>query len=194
MIARRGPARSEPVVLADGRDAVLRPLGPDDREALQALFEATSADNLYTRFFGVGAETVTHHLDHLFSGDPSVITYVVVDGDRVLGVADVELLDPQTAEIAFLVADDTHGCGVATLLLERAAADARRAGIDWFVADVLAVNHLMMQVFADIGFPLTMHREGFDVSLRMSTELDQTARDAALRRAAASRAEGLLRS
>ena len=177
-------SRIEPVILADGRDAVLRPLVPDDRDRLQVLFSETSADNLYTRFFGIGADTVGKHLDHLFSGDPMVITYLITAGERVLGVVDIERLDHTSAEVAFLVADDTHGCGVATLLLERAAADARSLGIAWFVADVLAVNHLMLQVFADIGFPVTTHRDGYEVSLRMSTELDVGAREAAARRAA----------
>jgi GNAT superfamily N-acetyltransferase len=173
---------TEHVVLSDGRDAVLRPLAPMDRDGLEELFGHTSPDNLYTRFFGIGADTVTKHLDHLFAGDSMVSTYVLMLGKRVLGVADVEHLDATSAEVAFLVADDTHGCGVATLLLERAAADARNAGIEWFVADVLAVNHLMLQVFADIGFPVVTHREGFDVSLRMSTELNPAARDAATER------------
>jgi GNAT superfamily N-acetyltransferase len=176
-------ARTEHVVLADGRDAALRPLVPMDRGGLEELFAHTNPDSLYTRFFGIGADTVTKHLDHLFAGDPAVSTYVLMIGERVLGVADVERLDATSAEVAFLVADDTHGCGVATLLLERAAADARGAGVAWFVADVLAVNHLMLQVFADIGFPVTTHRDGFDVSLRMSTELDPAARAAAAGRA-----------
>lgn len=171
-------SRTESVVLADGRDAVVRPLLSQDRDGLQMLFDETSTDNLYTRFFGIGANTVSKHLDHLFSHDPTVVAYLVASGDRVLGVADVEQLDHVTAEVAFLVADDTHGCGVATILLERAASDARTNGIEWFVADVLALNHPMLQVFADIGFPVTIHRVGFDVSIRMSTELNQAAEGA----------------
>lgn len=174
--------RTEVVVLADGRDAVLRPLASDDRPALQVLFGETSQDNLYTRFFGLGAVTVSKHLDHLFADDPDVLTYIVTSSRRILGVADVEILDRVSAEVAFLVADDTHGCGVATLLLERAAEDARSIGIEWFVADVLAVNHLMLQVFTDIGFAVELDREGYDVSVRMSTRLDRAARDAAARR------------
>lgn len=180
--------RIEEVVLADGRDAVLRPLAPDDRPALEVLFGETSSDNLYTRFFGLGVDTVSTHLDHLFSDDPAVIAYVVSSGGRILGVADVEVLGPTSAEVAFLVADDTHGCGVATLLLERAAGDARSTGIGWFVADVLANNHLMLQVFADIGFAIERHSEGHDVSIRMSTELNRAARDAEEVRTASAKA------
>lgn len=120
--------RAEAVVLADGRDAVVRSLEVHDRPGLQALFDAASPEDLYTRFFGVGRAPIRKHLDHLFSGDRSVVTYVVTTEERTVGVADVELLpDGKSAEIAFMVADDMHGCGVATLLLERAARDARGA-------------------------------------------------------------------
>jgi GNAT superfamily N-acetyltransferase len=83
-----------------------------------------------------------------------------------------------TNEIAFLVADDAHGLGIATLLLERAATDARAEGVEWFVADVLAINHPMLEVFADAGFKVERHADHGDVALRMSTELDADARSA----------------
>ncbi|MBD8606403.1 GNAT family N-acetyltransferase [Aeromicrobium sp. Root472D3] len=181
-------ARPATVVLADGRHAVVRTLVASDRAALEQLFARTSEQNLYTRFFGLGASTVPRHLDHLFSGSPSVTAYVLTRDDRVLGVADVERLDPSSAEVAFLVADDAHGCGVATLLLERAAADARAAGVAWFVADVLATNHPMLQVFEDAGFAVHVRRDGTEVSVRMSTALDTGARDASVEHAAASEA------
>ncbi|MCW2839576.1 MAG: hypothetical protein JWR55_1059 [Aeromicrobium sp.] len=188
MTADAEAGRRDQVVLADGRDAVVRPIAPGDRPELQVLFDETSADNLYTRFFGLGTDTVSRHLDHLFSGDPMVAAYLVTTGDRLLGVVDVERLDHASAEVAFLVADDSHGCGVATLLLERAAADARTRGIEWFVADVLAVNHEMLQVFTDVGFAVALHGDGNDVSIRMSTALDRDAGDASNLRAAVARA------
>lgn len=173
------------VVLADGRDAVVRPLAATDRQSLEELFGQTSAENLYTRFFSIGAGTVQKYLDHLFSGDPSAVIHLLTCGDRLLGIADVELLGHGTAEIAFLVADDSHGCGVATLLLERAAADARGAGITWFVADILTINHSMLQVFADAGFPVTTHSEGISIHLRMSTAMSPAVMRATARRRAA---------
>jgi GNAT superfamily N-acetyltransferase len=188
MSADRVCARAEAVLLADGRNAVVRPLSVGDRDRLQELFDHTSADNLYTRFFGVGANSVTRHLDHLFSNDAMVHSYVVIGGGRIIGVADVEQLDDTTAEIAFLVADDSHGCGIATLLLERAAGDAHIRGVQWFVADVLAINHLMLKVFTDIGFTVAVRHDGCNVSIRMSTLLDPAARQAEETRAISARA------
>lgn len=159
----------DPVVLADGSPATIRLLSPGDRSSVRALFDSISEEHLYTRFFTLGRAVVGHHLDHLFAGGPDVTTYVIEVGGRLIGVSDVERLSATTAEIAFLVADDMHGRGVATLLLERAARDAHAGGVDWFTADVLAMNHEMLKVFTDVGLDVQLMPDGSDVGVRMST-------------------------
>ncbi len=166
------------VLLRDGSTAQIRPLDAHDHQAVTALFEACSERNLYTRFFTFGHLVVTQHVDHLFDGHTGTLTYVVIRNGRLLGIADVEPCDEATSEIAFLVSDDAHGLGIATLLLERAAEDARAAGVDWFVADVLANNRQMLLVFVDAGFSLERHCDHGEVSVRMSTRLDSAARSA----------------
>ncbi|MBC7631596.1 GNAT family N-acetyltransferase [Aeromicrobium sp.] len=162
-------------VLADGTSAVVRRMAAADRSSVAALFGAISEQNLYTRFFTLGSEAVTRHLEHLFADQSTALSYVVEVAGRLVGVADVEAVDPESSEIAFLVADDMHGLGIATLLLERAAHDARNSGVPWFVSDVLAINHPMLQVFTDAGFLLEIDREGTDVAVRMSTTLSDEA-------------------
>ena len=67
-----------------------------------------------------------------------------------------------------LVADSHQRRGVGTLLLEHLAAVARQAGIRSFVADTLADNGLMQQVFTDAGFQVE-RRSDLDVThVRMS--------------------------
>ncbi|VXC12511.1 GNAT family N-acetyltransferase [Aeromicrobium sp. 9AM] len=182
------------VVLADGSLAEIRSLRSADRPAVTALFDSCSEENLYTRFFSVGHGAVARHVDHLFDRNPDTRTYVMVKAGRLIGIADVERVDESTSEIAFLVADDSHGLGVATLLLERAATDARAAGVEWFVADVLAVNHPMLEVFTDAGFRIERHADHGDVALRMNTELGAPARAAIAARhtAAVARMRGTL--
>ncbi|MET0467308.1 MAG: GNAT family N-acetyltransferase [Aeromicrobium sp.] len=166
------------VLLADGTSGTLRRLRPDDRPRLTALFDACGDKSLYTRFFSTGRGMVTAHLDHLFDESTGSVSYVVERGDRIIGVADVEPCGADTSEIAFLVADDCHALGVATLLLERAAADASAAGVAWFVADVLSINHPMLAVFRESGFHLQRHDERGDTSLRMSTEITPAVEEA----------------
>jgi GNAT superfamily N-acetyltransferase len=166
------------VVLADGSPAEIRQLRSGDRESVTTLFDSCSEKNLYTRFFTVGHGVVSQHIDHLFDRDSGARTYVMFQEERMIGIADVERCDASTSEIAFLVADDAHGLGVATLLLEKAAEDARVAGVEWFVADVLAINHPMLEVFTDAGFTIERHADHGDVALRMSTALGPDARAA----------------
>ena len=64
----------------------------------------------------------------------------------------VRLRDPARAEVAFAVADDLHGRGIATRLLERLAVHASAAGVQRFVAEVLPQNTAMLRVFDDAGF------------------------------------------
>jgi GNAT superfamily N-acetyltransferase len=157
------------VMLTDGRAASVRPMQRTDRSAVSSLYARTSAANLYTRFFTSGRGVIASHLDHLFDPlDPPQV-YVAETAGRLIGVADVEPCDEITWEVAFLVADDAHGLGVATLLLERIADEARLAGVPWLVADVLAVNHPMMSVFTDAGFAIDLHTDHGEVAVRMST-------------------------
>ncbi|MEO6605387.1 MAG: GNAT family N-acetyltransferase [Aeromicrobium sp.] len=157
------------VVLADGTYASIRKLLATDRPQVEALFAATSPANLYTRFFTFGTSVVERHVEHLFSTDSGMVTYVIERAGLLLGIADVEQEDSHTAEIAFLVADDAHGLGIGTLLLELAADDAHERGISTFVADVLAVNHPMIEVFRDAGFDVELINHHDDISVRMGT-------------------------
>ncbi|MEV7398379.1 GNAT family N-acetyltransferase [Aeromicrobium sp. NPDC092404] len=158
-----------PALLADGRPATLRPMIPTDWTAVEALFGATSEANLYTRFFTTGRGAVESHLRHLFDSVDGPSVLLLESDGRLMGIADVERIDSVTSEVAFLVADDAHGLGVATLLLEQVAEDARHTGVEWLVADVLAVNHPMLTVFADAGFTIAVETDRGEAVVRLST-------------------------
>ena len=83
----------------------------------------------------------------------------------------VRLHDPRRAEVAFAVADDLHGRGVGTRLLERLAAHASESGIEEFVAEVLPQNHAMLGVFDDAGFETARTLQGgvVEVTLRLAS-------------------------
>jgi ribosomal protein S18 acetylase RimI-like enzyme len=61
--------------------------------------------------------------------------------------------------VAFAVADELQGMGIATILLSRLAQAAEESGIRWFEAEVLPQNHRMLEVFRDSGFAVTTHSE-----------------------------------
>jgi acyl-CoA synthetase (NDP forming) len=73
--------------------------------------------------------------------------------DRVVAVAGYDRLnEPGAAEVAFAVADEMHGRGLATRLLEQLAEIAAARSITRFDAAVMAGNRAMLGVFAGAGF------------------------------------------
>ncbi|MCF3143454.1 bifunctional acetate--CoA ligase family protein/GNAT family N-acetyltransferase [Streptomyces platensis] len=152
-------------LLADGSTVRLRPACPQDRGQVLRLYEEMSADNLRSRFFAVSRHSGEQAADRLCApSDPGHRTLVAVHGDRLVGVAEYETVDdPTSAEIALAVADDFHHRGVGTLLLEHLVHTARENGIAAFTADVLADNHLIHKVFADLGLRVTRQFDGTTV-------------------------------
>ena len=59
-----------------------------------------------------------------------------------------------------MVAHAEHLRGVGTALLRRLGEIAKENGLHHLVAEVLAENHLMLQVLSDSGWPCTRHLEG----------------------------------
>ena len=61
---------------------------------------------------------------------------------------------PGRAEVAFVVEEDYHGQGIASLLVRHLASVAAAQGIRTFEADVLGENKAMLAVFARTGWPM----------------------------------------
>jgi acetyl coenzyme A synthetase (ADP forming)-like protein len=166
------------VILRDGTSLRLRPPMAADSAALLGFFEGLSRESLYTRFHGFPEIVARMVEDDL---DPDWLehgTFVGTLDERIVALASfVRLRDPASAEVAFAVADDMQGKGIATRLLEQLAAAAMAAGVETFIADVMAGNAAMLAVLADAGFEQTREREGGDleVRLRLAAGADYTA-------------------
>ncbi len=155
------PGAEEPdVLLTDGTIVLVRPIRPDDDEALRAFHAGLSAQSIVLRFFSA----------HPTLSDDEVERFTHVDGvDRVALVAEdassivaVARFDrppgSDQAEVAFVVGDAFQGHGLGSLLLQRLAEEARGRGIRWLVANTLSENVRMLHVFRDAGFPRTFTR------------------------------------
>jgi acetate---CoA ligase (ADP-forming) len=77
------------------------------------------------------------------------------------------LNEPTAAEVAFAVADEMQGRGLATRMLEQLAEIAAERGITRFDAEVLAGNRRMLGVFAGAGFDTRRHSELGEVHLEL---------------------------
>jgi acetate---CoA ligase (ADP-forming) len=149
---REVPAIAD-VVLRDGSTMRFRPPAQEDGARLIDFFRSLSDRSLYLRFHG--HPSVDEHLVAPVL-DPDWVERGALIGtkdERIVAVANyVRLRDLRTAEVAFAVADDFQGKGIATRLLERLAAVAESIGIEQFLAEVMLGNEAMLRVFAEAGF------------------------------------------
>jgi len=182
------------VLLADGRIARIRPVSPDDRDALERLHEEASDESVRFRFFNLNRAMGLQYADHLTTpGSPAtgVIALVVEYDGRIVAVASAEPSRTTESEISFLVSDDAHGVGLGTLLLEHLAAAARDRGIRRFTAEVLSDNTPMNRVFRDAGFDVRSTTADGVTTLELDTAATDRAVAAADRREFAAEARSL---
>ncbi len=92
-------------------------------------------------------------------------------GGVIIGNASADQLGHDSAEVAFVVAEEYQGLGVATLLIEELARRANAAGITTFHAEVLPENAKMLEVFRATGFPLRVHADIGELRVEFPTEL-----------------------
>jgi acetate---CoA ligase (ADP-forming) len=143
--------------------------GRADAAGLLDFFRSLSDRSLYLRFHGhpsVDERLVEPVLD------PDWVERGALIGekdDEIIAVANyVRLRDAKTAEVAFAVADELQGRGIATRLLERLAATATAVGIEEFLAEVMLQNSSMLRVFADAGFETARASAGGTAEVRLA--------------------------
>jgi acetyltransferase len=166
----------EHVRLSDDLAVFLRPIRPEDEEALRSSFRRMTAEDIEMRFFARIKE-----IDRELAARLTQLDY---DREMALGAfasdePDAELLgivrvaadpDNERAEYAITVRSDLKGRGLGYFLMQRILDYARRRGIREVWGSVLARNTPMLGMVRDLGFdihrdpdePETMH-----VSLRL---------------------------
>ncbi|MFI5916788.1 GNAT family N-acetyltransferase [Dactylosporangium sp. NPDC051541] len=135
----------------NGRVVRIRAVEPDDAAALLALHQALSPQNRYLRFFSAGAAVDAEVRRLVRPCGPEHVSLLVEESGGVVGAGSYERIDAEHADFALVVADDHHGEGLGTLLLERLAAAARRSGITELVGQILPENAAMIKVSRDLA-------------------------------------------
>jgi GNAT superfamily N-acetyltransferase len=138
--------------LRDGAIVSLRRLQPTDIDAVIALHDALSERDRYLRFFTMHPAYLKKLADKLTDDSGQNYALGAFESGTLIGVANYAVCGkPATADIAVVVAHKDHLRGVGTALVTRLAQIARDNGIQHFVADVLATNHLMFKLLHDAG-------------------------------------------
>jgi acetyl coenzyme A synthetase (ADP forming)-like protein len=164
------------VILRDGSTLRLRPPTAADAEALVAFFAGLSERSRYLRFHGlprVGRALVEPFLEPDWEERGALAGTLTDEAgvERVVALATwTRLRDSAAAEVAFAVADPLQGRGVGTRLLEQLAETAAEAGVERFVAEVVADNRPMLAVFAEAGFAVHRELEGGTVEVTFAIE------------------------
>ena len=151
--------------MRDGSKVTIRLSTADDEPALFGFLARLCPEARRLRFF-TGAVDVGEAAHLSAENDPHRAGLVAFDedGDLVGHAMFIQLgtNEPGRAEVAVEVADDLHGLGLGTTLIERLGEIAERRGVSTFVAEVLPDNEAMLDVFRD-GFDAEVHRrEGIE--------------------------------
>ncbi len=152
--------------LRDGTPVCIRPALDTDRDRVREFLGHVSRSSLDLRFMAaVRPELAVSEIlaPAGRTGRLSLLMETIEDDPpSVIGHGEYVRyrLDPSRAEVAFLIADDRHGQGAATLLLSYLARVARSAGILRFDAITFPENRPMIDVFVGAGFPCSMTTRG----------------------------------
>ncbi|MCK5282422.1 MAG: bifunctional acetate--CoA ligase family protein/GNAT family N-acetyltransferase [Nanoarchaeota archaeon] len=147
--------------MKNGKEAVLRPIRPEDEPLEGEMFTTFSERTQRFRFFQL-IKDITHEL---------LIRYTQIDYDREIAIiAEVEeeskkkmagvvrlIADSynETAEFAIVVGDPWHNQGLGNKFTDYILEIAKQRGIKKVYANVLRENNIMLNMFRKRGFKIT---------------------------------------
>lgn len=160
----------ESVALKNGTTVLVRAIRADDKERISEAFQNLDIESIYTRFFQFKKDLTDKDLKAATEVDFEHVVALVVtigeeENEKIIGGGRYAMSDTtdgvHRAELAFMVEEDYHGQGIASLLLGKLAWIGREKGVSQFEAEVLPENHAMLGVFSRSGFPMEKKlREG----------------------------------
>ena len=151
-----GASQPQLVRLRSGDVVRIRPIRPDDAQALVRAYDNLGEQSRYRRFFTVMPElpdatlkaaVEVDHADHEALVAVLLLSTEIVGECRFIRLAD----QPDTAEVGVTVVDAWQGRGLGSALLARLSERAAEAGIEYFTAEVLAENRTMLGLLPGLG-------------------------------------------
>src|SRR5215471_12977026 len=137
------------VVTRDGSLTHVRPVRPEDSEQLLAFWRALPDEDRRLRFFSLGGDLARTARDEANIDYVRTLSLVATVGpeQRIVGHAMYAPYGDGRAEVAFAIAREYQGRGLATILLGQLAQAGAASGIHTFEAVVLPENRRMLRVF-----------------------------------------------
>ncbi len=156
------PAHLEDVAtLGDGRHVSIRPVVPEDLEALREAIEAADEDTLYRRFLTPRprfSEAALRRLVELDYRDRMALV-AIDDTGRGVAIGRYERIG-RDAELAIVVDPSWRRVGLGTLLIRRLAAEAAANGFARLNATFLAENQAILGMLRSLGLETVRIEQG----------------------------------
>ena len=160
MAARnRMPPWHEKILLANGREVLVRPIRPEDAVPLRAAFVLLEPDEVRQRFLHPMKELGAEQAERLTHPDPRrefalVAAEPLPPGEALVGaVARIAIDDNgHDAEFAILVSHYVNGMGLGRHLMRRLVRWAKGRKLERVYGDVLESNQPMQALAASLDF------------------------------------------
>ena len=144
------------LVLANGREALLRPVRPEDDALFRAFFAKVSAEDLRLRFFSAVRDFSHDFIARLVQLDYArSMALVAIDAESGEMLGAVRLLadaDFDRGEYGIMVRSDLKGAGIGWQLMQAMIEVARWLGLDAVEGQVLRENSTMLSMCRHLGF------------------------------------------
>ncbi len=143
-----------------GKTYGLRPIQPEDADALQKTVAATDPEDIRMRFFSGLRQLPDALAKRLTQIDYDREMAFVIEDDKgdIGGVVRLSL-DPdlERAEYAVILRTDLKGKGLGRVLMQEIIAYSRKAGVREVFGDVLSENTAMLKLAESLGFRREPH-------------------------------------
>jgi GNAT superfamily N-acetyltransferase len=154
----------------------VRPVRRDEEAAIRAFLTTVAERSIAFRFFGApNLEWVVAWSVDVDYADRYALVAETGSPHEIVAHAAYIRENEHRAEVAFLVSDTWPGRGISTILLAHLAAVAEAHGISAFTAQVLPMNHRMIEVFRESGFPVEMRSTPDAIEIEFPTSLSPDA-------------------
>lgn len=171
------PAWLEETAEIGGQRIIFRPVKSIDDRLIQEHFYEMNQEDVAKRFFGRRSHFYRHEMEDMFQVDYtkniSVVAYCGEEGHgRIIGIGCYFLeAGKQMGEVAYSVAKEWHGKGIAVKLQQKIVEAARQNGLMGLHAMVLKDNRSMVGLFKKMPFEVqTSYEEG---DLYMTCRFDE---------------------
>jgi acetyltransferase len=156
--------------LSDGTNIIIRPIRPEDAELEQAFVRELSEESRYFRFMNSIQELSQAMLVRFTQIDYSreiALVAVTETHTRKTDAKEIEMgvaryatnPDGECCEFAIVIADDMHGRGLGSKLMNALMDAARERGLKMIQGEVLSQNSHMLKLMKNLNFTIETSKE-----------------------------------